>query len=187
MKKFFALLLSLCLLSGVALAEGNTKISQNGGKSTATVSYEVEAAKLNKDFTVTIPSAISFSSGSNSTELNIKFNAESYQLDKGKKTAKFAVALTKSKNFKADDDCIHMDLENSNDSIKYYIYLGDNKKLKKPDPNKYIVTYEIGEGAHYEDPDKMRHVKLLDTEDITTKPAGTYTDTLTFTVSVTEE
>lgn len=174
MKKILALVLTLCLLcGGVAVAE-NTTINQDSNDKTAstTVSYTIQA---NESYTVTIPSKVELKGASDPEPselmgtMTISLDATSFNVA----NKKISVTLTgkgSALKLKGDDTKqISYAIAKNGSSISQNSVCLEWESFSASSTASTeltIVTHGFGYG------------KSL--------PAGDYTDTLTFTVSVTE-
>lgn len=176
MKKILALVLTLCLLcGGVAVAENtNTTINQDSNNKTAstTVSYTIQA---NESYTVTIPSKVELKGASDPEPselmgtMTISLDATSFNVA----NKKISVTLTgkgSALKLKGDDTKqISYAIAKNGSSISQNSVCLEWESFSASSTASTeltIVTHGFGYG------------KSL--------PAGDYTDTLTFTVSVTE-
>lgn len=165
MKKILALVLTLCLLcGGVAVAE-NTTINQDSTSKTAntTLSYTIAT---NETYTVTIPSKV---------ELNNKDGALSGTVSVRLQTPNFNVSgktITVKLTSSAND--LKLKLANSKSEIPYTLKAA-GKEYKADD---ILLNWTYGEKTD-------QTLTLVAQATVSSNlPAGEYTDTLTFTVSV---
>lgn len=164
MKKILAMVLTLCLLCcGVALAD-NTTINQDSTSQTAdtTVSYTVAE---NESYIVTIPSAVTLENkkGSLSGAVSVRLQTPSFNVS-GKT---ITVKLTSTAN--------DFNLVNGNNQITYTLKAGG--VMYKVDDT--LLSWTYGENTD------QTLALVANAFDYGSLPAGDYTDTLTFTVSVT--
>ena len=161
MKKTLSLLLALCLLcAGAALAEEN-QLTPDQQTGTTTVTYTV--AEKPSEFTVTIPANVSIPQGDTSTTMQISID-ESSTLATGDT---LTVTLQATVNdFKLKKDA---------DTIGYKI-------------TKDVVDINVGSEVlvwkHSEAIPEAATLTLTLTEAIDNKPAGEYSDTLTFEIGL---
>lgn len=160
MKKFLCLLLSLSLLcAGVALAE--TQVTTDGGTGETTVTYTV--AEKPSEFTVTIPASVSIPQGETSTTMQISIE-ESSTLATGDT---LTVTLQATANqFKLKKDA---------DTIGYKI----TKDVANITAGSEVLVWKHGEAIP-----EAATLTLTLTEAIDNKPAGEYSDTLTFEIGL---
>ncbi len=163
MKRFLAMLLALCLLGG-ADALADTTLTSDGSAGETEVTYTITE---NKSFTVTIPATLSIDSETNegSMELEIHaagFNAPDYVI---------AVFLTSSTGYVPSEQAFY--LTNGTNTIPYELQR-DDLTLRMTEP---ILTWTSGRET---DSRAAATVKAIATPGADL-PAGTYTDTLTFT------
>lgn len=162
MKKAFAMLLALCLLcSGAALAENST-INQDSASKTAntTVSYTIAA---NETYTVTIPSSVTLTNAGDNLSGTVSVRLQTPNFNVMGKT--IAVKLTKAA----------FELANGTNKIPYTLKAAG----KEYNVDDTLLSWTYGEQTD-------QTLALVAGATISsTLPAGDYTDTLTFTVSVT--
>lgn len=166
MKKLLSLALVLCLMLGVtAMAEGNT-ITQDSSekKGQTTVKFNIEATE---NYTVTIPSSVSLDKTSTGTiEGSDKIVLDTRDFHATGKTV--TVTLSSSANgFK---------LKNGDNEISYTMKSGS--VIMTGDMT--LASWTFGQDTYQNVPISFE----CDTN-LSNLPAGDYTDTLTFTVSVT--
>lgn len=170
MKKILAMVLTLCLLcGGVALAD--TTINQDSTSNTAdtTVSYNVATCE---DYTVTIPSSVSLTAGEGSEltgSMTLSLDASDFNV------------YGKHINVKLTDTANDFNLVNDEQKISYALKrMGSSDEITK---GSLVLDWALSSGllfnvytvsAQYE----------ISAEIPAHAPAGAYTDTLTFTVSV---
>lgn len=161
MKKLISLLLTLCLLCGV-VALADTTINQGSDDKTATttVSYTIEA---NDSYTVTIPSSVTLTAGGNtlSSSMQIKLDATSFNVPRKQIVVKLTAAAMKL-------------VDDTSNEIPYTITLNDTTV----NVNDAVLTWHSSNAA------KTAYAKLSFSATLDNQPAGSYSDTLTFTVSV---
>lgn len=165
MKKLFALVLTLCLLCGsVAVAE-NTTINQDSNDKTAstTVSYTIAACE---EYTVTIPSSVTLTGTDNlSGTMRISLKTENFNV--------FGKTITVKLTSSVND--LKLKLANSTSEIDYTLKAGGVK---------YQVNDTLLSWTYSQNTDQT--LALVAQATVSSKlPAGEYTDTLTFAVSVT--
>lgn len=163
MKKIFAMALALCLPCGMTALADNTTINQDSTSKTAdtTVSYTIAE---NETYTVTIPSSVTLTGSDNlSGMISIGLKTEKFNVP-GKT---IAVKLTSAENdFK---------LVNGEKKIPYTLKAA-GVEYKADDT---VLEWTYGNAT---DQTKALVVSAIVSSNL---PAGEYTDTLTFTVSVT--
>lgn len=176
MKKILAIILSLCLLCGaVALAE--TQITQDSAekKAETQVTYTIEASK---EYTVTIPSQATFTDGTSNNTILV--NATNYDIDENK-TVTFNVQLTGSTNFSEGK----FYLANGTNKIAYNMYItGGGGQVMSVPATIVEAAFTNDTAANLRTASKNLQLTIGSTTDAV---PGTYTDTLTFAVSVTEQ
>lgn len=161
MKRFLTMLLALCLLGGAgALAD----ITADGGSQATTVTYTITE---NKNFTVTIPATLSIDSETNEGSMELKidaagFNAPDYVI---------AVCLTGSAGYVDSEKAFY--LTNGTNTIPYELQRSD-LPLRMNEP---ILTWTSGSEQSYMASVAVKAIAAPGAN----LPAGTYTDTLTFT------
>lgn len=171
MKKILALVLALGLLcGGVAMAD-NTTINQDSTSKTAstTVSYTIAT---NETYTVTIPSSVALNPKQDSTalygELVIDLSAKSFNVAGKGIEVKLSNAAFK--------------LANGTNEIAYSIQNG-NSQVGKGD---VVLSWMYSNFSGHQQITGARALLKITTDSIAaTQVAGTYSDTLTFNVSVT--
>lgn len=164
MKKAFAMLLALCLLcGGVALAENST-INQDSASKTAdtTVSYTIAE---NETYTVTIPSSVTLTNAGDNLSGTVSVRLQTPNFNVVGKT--IAVKLTKAA----------FELANGDNKIPYSIKSAGNGVAL----NDTVLSWTYGDATT----DNTKALTVQSTNGLSNLPAGDYTDTLTFTVSVT--
>lgn len=166
MKKLFAVMLSLCLLCGMAALAEDTTITASGETGSVTVSYKVPE---DFRFTVTIPPSINLTAAQGATEatgtLSIAVNVTACNVS----DQMIIVELTKSLN-----DFTLVSAESA-DAISYAVKKDGTDVAEKAE----ILRYEV------ESVPADTSVSLDLSAQIDKVAAGTYSDTLTFTVSTT--
>lgn len=169
MKKILAIVLILCLLcGGVALAD-NTTINQDSTSqnATTTVSYTIATCE---EYTVTIPSSVTMSGSSDNISGSISISLNITKFNVAGKTIK--VVLSSAANGYTDG--------------KYALVSGENKinytlkqSGKEYKPGDTVIEWTYGGGTQVS---QSLNAQAYPSANL---PAGDYTDTLTFTVSVT--
>lgn len=168
MKKILALVLALGLLcGGVAMAD-NTTINQDSASKTAstTVSYTIATCE---EYSVTIPSSVTMSGSSDniSGSITIKLNTEKFNA--AGKTIK--VVLSSATNY-ADSQYALVSGENK---INYTL----KQSGKEYKPGDTVIEWTYGGGT------QVSQNLIAQAYPSSSLPAGEYSDTLTFAVSVT--
>lgn len=168
MKKIYAAIFALCLMCGTtALAAGNnsTTINQDSTAKTGstTVSYTIDK---NETYTVTIPSSVSLNGTDNLSGI----------LPIGLKTDKFNVS-GKTIAVKLTSTANNFNLVNGTSKIVYTLKASG----KVYNVNDTLLSWEYGQST------TDQTLALVPVATVSsTLPAGDYTDTLTFNVSVTD-
>lgn len=179
MKKFLAILMTLCLLCGATvLAEEpsqneNTNTTNTLNKETTSASTQIKyTIAMNDSYTITIPSSVTLTTAENSTELSGKLNIS---LD----FSSFNV-LNKQVRLKLSSTNRYAltTLAQSN-SIKYAIYKGESEL----DTSKYLYGWQYGTGVAATAAIELT-IKTTDFNGGASLPAGDYSDTLTFTTEL---
>lgn len=165
MKKLISLLLTLCLLCGVvALAENaNTTIDQNTTEKTATttVSYTIGTCE---EYTVIIPSSVTMTATGTNLSGTVAVRLQTPDFNVSGKT--ITVKLTQSLN--------NLTLVNGTNKITYTL---------KAAGKEYNVGDVVLQWTYGESTDQTN--ALVAQATLTSGlPAGEYSDTLTFTVTV---
>lgn len=171
MKKFLALALALCLLcGGVALAD-DTTINQDstGNTGSTTVSYTIQP---NETYTVTIPSSVTLTADEDSAltgSMTIALDASNFNVS-GKKI-----------NVKLTDTTNDFNLVNGQQKISYFLKRnGNTEAIAK---GSLVLDWASSNGLTYGSYTNNA-TYTISAEIPEHAPAGDYTDTLTFTVSV---
>ena len=180
MKKVFILSCILCLLCSCALADNIITNESTSKEAETLISYTIEACK---EYTVTIPSSVTIGDSRTST-LTVSLDATKYQLNPGSSVAIFNVCLSGNAN----------GLSHTTGSVKYYLKNGTEQI-------EYVMTNEDQENIIPGSADIIYADYFSDawptaaesaTITLTAYPTGnenpgTYTDTLTFDVTVNED
>lgn len=163
MKRFLTMLLALCLLGGAG-ALADTTLTSDGSAGETEVTYTIAE---DKTFTVTIPATLSISpeNDEGSMELVIDaagFNAPDYVI---------AVCLTGSTGYVDGEQAFY--LTNGANKIPYELQRrGSALRMTEP-----ILTWTSGSEQSYMTTVAVKAIAAPGDN----LPAGTYTDTLTFT------
>lgn len=173
MKKFLALALALCLLcGGVALAD-DTTINQDstGNTGSTTVSYTIQP---NETYTVTIPSSVTLTADEDSAltgSMTIALDASNFNV------------YGKTINVKLTGTTNDFNLVNGTNKIEYSLTRSDNTEPLQI--GALVLNWSLSNGLLYEAYTCSGTYAIRSTIPAHA-PAGNYTDTLTFTVSVDE-
>ncbi len=168
MKRILAFALALCLLCGVTAYADNTTINQDSASKEAstTVSYTIATCK---EYTVTIPASVTMSGTSDNIRGSITVQLNTTKFNDAGKTIKVVLSSA----------------ANGYENNKYALVSGENKipYVLKQEGNEYkpgdtVLEWTYGEGTQVS---KTLNAQAYPSSNL---PAGTYSDTLTFTVSV---
>ncbi len=157
------MLLALCLLGGMT-AEAEMTLTSDGSTGSTEVTYTIME---NRDFTVTIPATLSIDSETNTGSMELEiyaagFNAPGYVI---------AVCLTGSTGYVDSEKAFY--LTNGANTIPYELQRSDLPlRMKEP-----ILTWTSGLEESYMAAATVKAIATPEGD----LPAGTYTDTLTFT------
>lgn len=168
MKKILALVLALTLLCcGAAVADTTIDQSSTDRNANTTLSYTITKVD-NEEYIVTIPSSVTLTNGTSglSGTITIKLDAPNFNVD-GKK---IEVKLTSSAN--------DFSLKYGNSKIAYSIETSSNTVVAA---NGTVLSWTYSDQANTTASETLT---VSSTDNLTALPAGTYTDTLTFNVSV---
>ena len=158
MKKILSLLLTLSLLcAGATLAD--TEITADGDAGSTTVTYTVPEAGTG--YTVIIPASVSIPQGETSVTMQISVE-EGSVLEEGK---------TLSVKLESSDNGFKLQQVGGSDTIAYTV----SKDSQTVNAGGEVFRWKGGEAI----PGAATLTMAL-TEDIATKTAGNYSDTLTF-------
>lgn len=169
MKKIYAAIFALCLMCGTtALAAENnsTTINQDSTDKTGrtTVSYTIDA---NETYTVTIPSSVKLTNSGDKLSGTVSVKLQTGKFNVAGKT--ITVSLTGTTNgFK---------LKNGTNEITYNLQAGGNEYSA----DSTVLSWTYGQNT-----DNTMPLVVQTTNGLPNLPAGDYTDTLTFNVSVTD-
>ncbi len=167
MKKLISLLLTLCLLCGVvALADTTINQGSDDKAATTTVSYTINTCE---DYTVTIPSSVSMSGTSDNISGTISISLDTTTFNVASKTIK--VVLSSAANGYTDGKYA---LVNGENKINYTLKRS-GQEFKLGDT---LIEWTYGNGT------QVSVSLIAQAYPSANLPAGNYTDTLTFTVSV---
>lgn len=172
MKRFSSLLLALCLLvSSPALADKLTE----AGTANTTVSFAVTG----KGFLVTIPASVSIDSASGVGSMTVSLNTKNY---KPYSDMVVTIELTGAANYKNGQ----LYLSDGTDTIPYTIAKGTTNIRPSSASSEYTVLSWTTTSVVTRTPTATLTLKA-DPTAITTATAGSYGDTLTFTVRAKED
>lgn len=167
MKKIVSIILTLCLLCGtVAFADTAITDSSKTKTATTTVSYTVEEKY---EYTVTIPSAIDLTSGSQNMEIAIEAPDAT--------TAKKKIVVKMTANSYENS---YYTMTNGDSKIRYQIVSGNDKAVS---PETWSLAWKANQAYTGTGVRTELTAKVVEA-DLTNAAVGTYTDTLTFTVSL---
>lgn len=168
MKKFLTLFLALCLLMGVCIAE--TTITGDGEGATGQTLVTLTVDRSMDSYTVTIPPTVIIDPATKKGSMSITLN----------KGFELISCNSLSIKMKSNNDCVLIN-EDGTQSVEYWIYLNSAPQTACNYGGGLTTLLTVNKGADatidrvYEMTPQIRY-------DLPT--AGVYTDTLTFTVSV---
>ncbi len=175
MKKLFAMVSALCMVCSAAALGEETVITTNGQEAVTTVTFEI---KPNMDFTVTIPAEINVDPATKSGSVDFAIDAPDFEAEGWGVNVWLSAASGMTADEHPHEGKFTMSNENGN-AISYHLKDQSNNDFRLGD---HLLGWVCMPGEE-------RHVETTLTlfAETPDNPAiGTYTDTLTFLVSLLE-